>query len=85
MRATPCGDDPIRYFPSRLGKSTTPDSMDSILEANIMKKINKDVSEMCGEASDRYVLYLDPTSLAGSLDIDAILQETTITGNKILA
>ena len=47
--------------------------MDSILEANVMKKINKDVSEMCGEATDRYALYLDPASLTGSLDIDAIL------------
>ena len=30
MRTIPCGGDLIRYFPSRLGKSTTPDAMESI-------------------------------------------------------
>jgi len=39
-------DDIIRYLHSRLEDDTTPDAMNSILEAEILKKIPEDVSEM---------------------------------------
>jgi len=39
-------DDIIRYLHSRLEEDTTPDAMDSSLEADILKKIPEDVSEM---------------------------------------
>ena len=38
-------DDIIRYLHSRLEEDTTPDAMDSSLEAEILKKIPEDVSE----------------------------------------
>ena len=41
-------DDIIRYLHSRLEEDTTPDAMDSSLEADILKKIPEDVSEMYG-------------------------------------
>ena len=39
-------DDIIRYLHSRLEEDTMPEAMDSSLEAEIMKKIPEDVSEM---------------------------------------
>jgi len=39
-------DDIIRYLHARLAEDTTPDAMDSSLEAGILKKIPEDVSEM---------------------------------------
>ena len=39
-------DDIIRYLHSRLEEDTTPDAMDSSLEAEILKRIPEDVSEM---------------------------------------
>jgi len=39
-------DDIIRYLHSRLGEDTTPDAMDSSLEADILRKIPQDLSEM---------------------------------------
>ena len=39
-------DDIIRYLRSRLEDDTTPDAMDSSLEAEILNKIPEDVSEM---------------------------------------
>ena len=39
-------NDIIRYLHSRLEEDTTPDAMDSSLEAEILKKIPEDVSEM---------------------------------------
>ena len=48
-------DDIIRYLRSRLEEDTTPDAMDSSLEAEILKKIPEDVSEM-------YVEIITPTS-----------------------
>jgi len=39
-------DDIIRYLRSRLEEDTTPDAMNSSLEAEILKKIPEDVSEM---------------------------------------
>jgi len=43
---TPKKDDIIRYLHSRLADDTTPDAMDSSLEADILKKIPEDISEM---------------------------------------
>ena len=39
-------DDIIRYLYSRLEEDTTPDAMNSSLEADILKKIPEDISEM---------------------------------------
>ena len=43
---TPRQEDIISYLHSRLDEDTTPDAMDSSLEADILKKILKDISEM---------------------------------------
>jgi len=44
-------DDIIRYLHTRLAQDTTPDAMDSSLEAGILKKIPDEVSEMYVEAT----------------------------------
>ena len=36
----------VRYLHSRLGEDTTPDAMDSTLEADILRKTPEDISEM---------------------------------------
>ena len=46
-------DDIIRYLHSRLEEDTTPDAMDSSLEAEILNKIPEDVSEMYVETNLR--------------------------------
>ena len=51
IRITPRRDDIIRYLHSRLDEDTTPDAMDSSLEADILKKIPEDVSEMYVEVT----------------------------------
>ena len=80
---SPKRGDIIRYLHSRLHEDTTPDAMDSNLKADILKKIPEEISEMCVEATtlsyfklsaDRYT----PRFLLVSLNIDAVLQETTI-------
>ena len=43
---SPKRDDIIRYLHSRLHEDTNPDAMDSNLEADILKKIPEDISEM---------------------------------------
>ena len=43
---SPKRDDIVTYIRSRLAADTTPDAMDSPLEADIMKKIPSDISEM---------------------------------------
>ena len=43
---SPKVDDIVTYLRSRLAGDTTPDAMDSSLEADIMKKIPDDISEM---------------------------------------
>jgi len=43
---TPRRGDIIRYLHSRLDEDTTPDAMDSSLEADILRKIPEDISEM---------------------------------------
>ena len=45
------GDDIIRYLHSRLDEDATPDAMDSSLEADILKRIPEDISEMYVEAT----------------------------------
>ena len=45
------GDDIIRYLHSRLEGDTTPDAMDSSLEADILKKIPQEISEMYVETT----------------------------------
>jgi len=47
---SPKRDDVIRYLHSRLAADATPDAMDSSLEAEILKKIPGDISEMYVEA-----------------------------------
>ena len=48
---SPRRDDIIGYLRSKLDEDTNPDAMDSSLEADIMKKIPEDVSEMYVEAT----------------------------------
>jgi len=76
-------DDIIRYLHSRLEEDTTPDAMNSTLKAEILKRIPEDISEMYVETT----LWKLPQActnqytsrfLLASLNIDAILQETTI-------
>ena len=81
---SPKRGDIVRYLRSRLEEDTTPDAMDSSLEADILKRIPDDVSEMYVEATvlgklpqpctNRYISRF----LLVSLNIDAVLQETTI-------
>ena len=46
ISASPKGDDIVTYLRSRLAADATPDAMDSTLEADILKKIHSDISEM---------------------------------------
>ena len=46
---SPKREDIITYLHTRLREDTTPDAMDSSLEAGILKKIPDDISEMCVE------------------------------------
>ena len=48
---TPRRGDIIRYLHRRLSEDTTPDAMDSSLEADILKKIPQDISEMYVEVT----------------------------------
>jgi len=50
-------DDIIRYLHSKLKEDTTPDAMDGGLEADILRKIPEDISEM----------YVEATALGSSL------------------
>jgi len=43
---TPRRDDVIRFLHSRLAEDTTPDAMDGSLEADILRRIPEDISEM---------------------------------------
>ncbi|PUU75154.1 EAP30/Vps36 family-domain-containing protein [Tuber borchii] len=63
LRITARRGDIITYLQSRLDEDTTPDAIESSLEADILKKIPEEISEIF---------------LLVSLNIDAILQETTI-------
>ena len=46
-------DDIITYLHTRLAEDTIPDAMDGTLEADILKKIPEDISEMYVEAIDQ--------------------------------
>ena len=48
---TPRRGDVVRYLRARLSEDTNPDAMDSGLEADILKKIPEDISEMYVEAT----------------------------------
>ena len=56
IRITPRRDDVIGYLRARLSEDTNPDAMDSSLEADILKKIPDDISEM-------YVYAMTPRKL----------------------
>ena len=43
----PTKNDIVRYLRARLDEDETPDAMDDILEADILEKIPKNISEMC--------------------------------------
>jgi len=47
VSVTPRRDDIISYLRARLDEDLIPDAMDSSLEADILKKIPDDISEMC--------------------------------------
>ena len=51
LSISPQRDDILTYLHSRLAADTIPDAMDSGLEADILKKIPGDISEMCVEAT----------------------------------
>ena len=51
IRITPKRDDVIGYLRARLSEDMNPDAMDSSLEADILKKIPDDISEMYVEAT----------------------------------
>ena len=80
---SPKRDDIATYLHSRLAADTTPDTMDSTLEAGIMEKIPRDIAEMYVEAMTlRKLLKLSTNKhisrfLLVALNIDAVLQETT--------
>jgi len=76
-------DDIIRYLRSRLEEDTTPDAMDSILKAEILKNIPESLSEMYVQIQPpgsylKHALIDESRFLLVSLNIDAVLQETTI-------
>ena len=77
------GNDIISYLHSRLEDDPTPDAMNSSLEAEILKKIPEDVSEMYVEITIGKLPQACTNSyisrfLLVRLNIDAVLQETTI-------
>ena len=51
IRITSKRDDVIGYLRARLSEDTNPDAMDGSLEADILKKIPDDISEMCVKAT----------------------------------
>ena len=53
---TPRKDDVTEYLRTRLKEDTNPDAMDSALEADILRKIPKDISEMYVEATTLWKL-----------------------------
>ena len=51
VSVSPRRDDIVTYLHSRLGEDPSPDAMDSALEADILKKIPDDISEVYVEAT----------------------------------
>ena len=84
LSISPRRDDITIYLRSRLEEDATPDAMDSRLEAEILEKISENISETYVGATalgkplqictDEYAFRF----LLVSLNIDAVLQETTI-------
>ena len=84
LSISPKRGDIVTYLHSKLEEDTTPDAMDSKLEADILKKNPEDISEMYAEATalgklprasaNRYISRF----LLVSLNVDAVLRETTI-------
>ena len=80
----PKRDDIIRYLSSRLEEDTIPDAMDGSLEVDILRKIPGEISDMYVEAAipgKNLKLSTDRCTfrfLLVALNIEAILQETTI-------
>ena len=81
---SPKRDDIVTYLRSRLAADTTPDAGDSNLEADILEKIPRDISEMYVEQQNSESYLKLSTNrhihrfLLVSLNTDAILQETTV-------
>jgi len=84
LSISPKRGDIVRYLHSKLEEDTTLDAMDSSLEAEILRKIPEDISEMYVETTSLGKLPRASTNrhisrfLLVALNIDAILQETTI-------
>jgi len=57
MRIVPNRIDVIEYLRARLNEDTNPDAMDSSLEADILKKIPEDISEMYVEVATFWKLF----------------------------
>ena len=84
LSISPKRGDIVTYLHSKLEEDTTPDAMDSRLEVDILRKIPEDISEMYVEATAPGKLPQAPANryisrfLLVSLNIDAVLRETTI-------
>jgi len=87
LSISPKRDDIIGYIRTRLGEDTDPDAMDDSLEADILRKIPEDISEMyvevtLGKLPLSFPLTYISRFLLVSLNIDAILQEPTISRRR---
>jgi len=81
----PTRTDIVSYLRFRLSHDETPDAMDESLEADILKKIPENTSEMCVEGANgaqnpipHYWLIDVLRFLLASLNIESILQESTV-------
>jgi len=81
----PTRNDIVSYLRFRLSHDETPDAMDESLEADILKKIPENTSEMCVEGVNgaqnpipHYWLIDVLRFLLASLNIESILQESTV-------
>ena len=85
---TPRRHDIISYLHARLDEDTIPDAMDSSLKADILKKIPENISEMWVDATaPESHLKLSTNRIISrfllvSLNVDAILRETTISRRR---
>ena len=85
---TPKRHDIISYLHSRLDEDTIPDAMDNSLKADILRKIPEDISEMWVDATaPESYLKLSTNRIISrfllvSLNVDAILRETTISRRR---
>ena len=85
---TPRRHDIINYLHTRLEEDTIPDAMDSSLKAEILKKVPENISEMWVDATaPECCLKLSADKIISrfllvSLNVDAILRETTISRRR---